>query len=62
MKTPSIGRRLLLLAPLAANLIVGTLAGTEKSVCQQPLPLLQDSPQKSQLQLGLKVLSTIVLQ
>ena len=58
MKTPSIGPRLLLLAPLAANLIVATLAGMEKSMCQQPLPLLQDSPQKSQLQLGLKSSAT----
>ncbi len=58
MKIPSIGRRQLLLAPLAANLIVATLAGADKSVCQQPSPLLQDSPQKSQLQLGLKSSAT----
>lgn len=54
MKIRSIGARLLLLALLAACPIFAVPSEKGDRVCQLSSTLLQDSPRKSQLQLGLK--------
>ncbi len=54
MRIRSIVPQLPLAALFAANLIVAALAGTEESACKTTLPLTQDSPRQSRLQLGLE--------